>query len=335
MSRETKILIIDDEISILESLASFFEDEGYGVLTAPDGKIGIEKFLNNTVDIILTDLRMPGKDGLDVMKTVLGSAPDTPMIVISGAGKKEDIIKALRMGAKDYITKPIEDLDMISHTVSQVLENKRLNDENREYRKRLEKSEHQYRTITENIAEGVFTVDKNEKFTYSNAAFCAMVGYDSEILLSKSLRDITTKDSFAVILEQTQNRIAGSIDRYIIELIREKGDILHIELVCSPIFGSHNTYQGAIAVARDVTQIMALKKTYEKFISPDTPSSNDITPICAGCKNIRVKKGVWETVEEYFKETVFSHGICPECCKKLYPEFDVLAEEPSKKPASS
>ena len=94
MSKVT-VLIIDDEQSIRLSLASFFEDEGYSVLTAEDGKEGLEIFFDKKVDIVITDLRMPEKDGIEVMKTIHAQSPEVPMIVVSGAGKKEDIIKKL------------------------------------------------------------------------------------------------------------------------------------------------------------------------------------------------------------------------------------------------
>ncbi len=330
MSPQKTILIIDDEISILESLTSFFEDEGYIVLPAVDGDSGLELFFKESVDLVLTDLRMPGIDGLDVMKAIHQNSPDTPMIVVSGAGKKQDIITALRMGAKDYITKPIEDLNIISHTVAQVLENKQLRSENRAYRKKLKKSENQYRTITENIAEGVFTVDQDENFTYANQAFSNMVGHANKDVLKKNLRDVSSRESFKIILEQTQNRKEGSTDRYVIEMINSEGTTLHVELACSPIFNPRTDYQGAIAVVRDVTQIMELRKTYEKFISQEASSSKDVTPICASCKNIRVSKGEWIPVEEFFDKTVFSHGICPTCCTKLYPDFDFSEQDKPK-----
>ena len=256
------------------------------------------------------------------MKTIHKDKPGTPMIVVSGAGKKEDIIKALRMGAKDYITKPIDDLGMIGHTVKQVLENKRLNEENRQYRKRLEKSESQYRTITENIAEGVFTVDEQENFTYTNQAFCTMIGYPSNEILKKNLADISSKDSFGIIKQQTQARKKGLTSRYEIQLLDKNMKPVHVELACSPILGDENKYQGAIVVARDITKIMELKKKFHKFlVQKDTPSKN-VLPICASCKSIRIEKNNWIPVEDYFTNVVFSHGICPTCCNKLYPEFD-------------
>lgn len=327
MPSQKTILIIDDEISILEGLTSFFEDDGYCVLSAKDGTQGLDIFNESKVDLIITDLRMPGKDGLQVMKSIQKKSPGTPMIVISGTGKKEDIIRALRMGAKDYITKPFEDLDVISHTVARVLENKRLSDENLAYRKKLEKSERRYRTITENIAEGVFTVDESENFTYANQVFSQMIGYSNPQILLKNLKDVSTADSFDIIRVQTEKRMAGSIDRYIVEMLNSNGESIHVQLACSPISTPGSPYQGAIAVVRDITQIMELRKTYENFVQSKTPPSRDVTSICASCKNIRVEKSKWIPVETFFNETVFSHGICPTCCTKLYPELDLSPAE--------
>ena len=87
MHQET-LLIIDDEISIRESLALLFEDEGYRVFTAENGHMGLDLFFRENVDVVITDLRMPVMDGLEVMRTIHESDPDLPMIVISGAGKK-------------------------------------------------------------------------------------------------------------------------------------------------------------------------------------------------------------------------------------------------------
>ncbi len=327
MADQKTILIIDDEITIRDSLKSFFEDEDYLVFSAEDGERGLDIVFNEPVDLVITDLRMPGMDGIEVMKAIHKYKPDMPLIVISGAGKKEDIIKALRMGAKDYITKPVEDLDMISHTVRQGLENKRLVDENRRYRKQLEKSEHQYRTITENIAEGVFTVDEHENFTYTNQAFCIMIGYSSDEILKKNIKDISNDDGFKVIQRQTQNRKSGLSGRYEIQIFDKNNHPVHVELACSPILSTSNTYKGAISVVRDITKTIELRKKFQRFLLQKDSNSKDILPICANCKSIRMEKNNWVPVEDYFSTVLFSHGICPECCEKLYPEFDFSVME--------
>lgn len=312
MTQKT-LLIIDDDLSIRKSLTNYFEDRDFIVFPAEDGQKGLDIFFTRKIDIVLTDLRMPKTDGIEVMKTIHRHNPEIPMIVISGAGKQEDIIHALRMGAKDYITKPITDFDMIEHTIEKVLESSRLKAENIAYRKQIEKSEKQYRTITENIAEGVFTLDKQGNFTYTNQAFCRMTGYSQEAILQKNIKDMAAIDSLD---------ITKTTARYEIQLIHKNSQFLHVELSCSAVVDDNDTGQGIIAVARDITNIVELKQKYKKFLVDQDTAAKNVVPICANCKNIRIKKGKWIKVENYFNTIAFSHGICPECCEKLYPDFD-------------
>ncbi len=322
MKQET-ILIIDDELSILDSLSCFFQDEGYRVFTAINGEIGLELFFRERVDVVVTDLKMPGKDGIEVMNAIRQQSPDTPMVVVSGAGKKEDIIKALRMGAKDYITKPIEDLEMIHHVIRKALENKYLIEDNKRYRKQLEKSETRYRTITEQIAEGVFTVDSLENLTFTNQAFCKMLGYSSKDLCNMNLNELSTEDSFGIIEHQTTSRRKGLTSRYEIQMINKGKKNVHVELACSPLFDDKNQYNGAISVVRDITKLIELRKQHQKFLRVHGNKSKNMLAICANCKSVRDKKNSWIQVEDFFVDVIFSHGICPDCCEKLYPDFDI------------
>ena len=322
MTQKT-ILIIDDEPSIRESLACFFQDEGYRVFTAENGETGLALFSREKVDIVLTDLKMPRKDGIEVMRDIRERSPDTPMVVVSGAGREEDIIKALRMGAKDYITKPIQDLGMIRHVIGKALENKQLIEDNRRYRKQLEKSEARYRTITEQIAEGVFTVDAQENLTFTNQAFCNILGYSSKILSTMNLKDLTPQDSFNIIEQQTKTRKQGITSRYEIQMMDRGKKIVHVELACSPLLDDDNQYNGAIAVVRDITKFIELRHQYQKFLKGQGSKAKNMLAICANCKSIRDKKAGWIQVEDFFVDVVFSHGICPDCCEKLYPDFDL------------
>ncbi len=317
------ILLIDDEISIRDSLSSFLRDEGYRVFTAENGKVGLDIFFTHPVDVVLTDLRMPVMDGIDVMATIHSHDPDIPMIVVSGAGRKHDVIKALQMGAKDYITKPISDLDMILRLISTQLETRRLVLENKKYRRQLEKSESKYRTITQQIAEGVFTVDARENLTFANPAFCRMTGFSGDRLCTMNLEALSTPDSFSVILKQTQARKKGMTSRYEIQLVKIDGTPVHVELACSPMYDDQNQYAGAIAVARDITKIIELRQKYQKFLKQEPHGGKHTIPICANCKSIRKEDQNWQQVEEFFGHLVFSHGICPACCEKLYPDIDL------------
>ncbi|MEZ4526221.1 MAG: response regulator [Desulfobacterales bacterium] len=134
-----RVLIIDDDRVIRESLSVFLEDSGFLVSEAENGRMGLEIFRRKKrPDIVLVDLRMPEVDGLDVLAAVTKEAPETPIIVVSGTGVMQDAIEALRLGAWDYVTKPIQDMEVLEHAVRKALERARLLVENRKYREHLE-----------------------------------------------------------------------------------------------------------------------------------------------------------------------------------------------------
>jgi len=135
---ETRVLCIDDEEMIRITMKDYLEDSGYTVDEAENGKIGLEMFRQNPSDIMLVDLRMPEVDGLEVLATMRQEAPEVPVIVVSGTGMLSDVVEALRLGAWDYITKPIEDMEILEVAVKRCLEQARIFRENREYKEHLE-----------------------------------------------------------------------------------------------------------------------------------------------------------------------------------------------------
>ncbi|MBA4367288.1 MAG: hypothetical protein C0403_06575 [Desulfobacterium sp.] len=137
-NESTTILIIDDEPAVLQSMADYLEDQGFRVRTAENGRVGLEVMDGEHPDLVLTDLRMPEVDGLVVLKRISEIAPEIPLIVISGTGNVSDSIQAIRLGAWDYILKPIEDLSVVTHAVDRALERARLLKENRVYQESLE-----------------------------------------------------------------------------------------------------------------------------------------------------------------------------------------------------
>ncbi len=135
---EVTILTIDDEEMLRESIVAYLEDSGFKVLEAENGREGLEVFRREKPDMVLTDLRMPEVDGMEVVAAVNREAPETPVLIISGMGAVNDAIGAIRAGAWDYILKPIRDMAVFEHTVRKALERSRLMRENRRYRENLE-----------------------------------------------------------------------------------------------------------------------------------------------------------------------------------------------------
>ncbi len=133
-----RILIIDDEELIQEILANHLEGRGFRVTQASDGQAGLDQIRRDPPDLVLCDLRMPGLDGLQVLSSVSREFPELPILVVSGLGGISDAIQALKLGAWDYVTKPIEDMAILEHAIQHALERAWLRRENREYREYLE-----------------------------------------------------------------------------------------------------------------------------------------------------------------------------------------------------
>ncbi|MBU0517248.1 MAG: response regulator [Proteobacteria bacterium] len=102
-----RLLLIDDEPGIRRMMSLDLRADGYRVSVAEDGDSGIEAFLRERPDIVLTDIKMPGLDGLEVLKRIKDLSPETEVIVITGHGDMESAIKSLQLEASDFITKPI------------------------------------------------------------------------------------------------------------------------------------------------------------------------------------------------------------------------------------
>ena len=148
-----RILTIDDENMVREILTAYLEDSGFKVIQANDGQTGIELIRSHQPDIVLCDLRMPGMDGLQVLATVTREFPELPILVVSGMGGMSDAIQALKLGAWDYVTKPIEDMAVLEHAIDHALERARLRRENREHRERLERINEQLRQTVRRLRE--------------------------------------------------------------------------------------------------------------------------------------------------------------------------------------
>ncbi len=132
------ILTIDDELVIRVTFRAYLEDHGYTVIEADNGLIGLELFEKEHIDCILVDLRMPVMDGLEFLSRVRLKAPGLPIIVVSGAGDISDVVEALRLGAWDYLLKPIDDMSLLIHSIDRCLERAKLIEENKRYQENLE-----------------------------------------------------------------------------------------------------------------------------------------------------------------------------------------------------
>ncbi len=133
-----KILVVDDDASLRRILEYNLSQEGYEVVTAVDGETAIAALDSSRFDVVLTDIKMPGMDGMDLLSEVKSRAPDTQVIVITAFGTIEMAVEAMKAGAFEYVTKPFN-RDELKITVQKALRLRSLEEENLRLRREVQR----------------------------------------------------------------------------------------------------------------------------------------------------------------------------------------------------
>jgi response regulator RpfG family c-di-GMP phosphodiesterase len=124
-----RILVVDDESMIRKTLQTFLNRSGYISDTAEDGRSAVMCLEKEPYDLVITDLKMPGIDGRELLRVMAERFSHIPRIVLTAVDSSEDILLALKTGADDFIQKPISDFSLLNHTIQKALDRKKLNDE--------------------------------------------------------------------------------------------------------------------------------------------------------------------------------------------------------------
>ena len=270
--KPVKILVIDDESSIRDSFSYYLEDREFQVVTAENGRIGMELIETEKPDLVLSDLRMPEFDGFEILERCSDILPEMPIIVISGANRIDDAVDALRLGAWDYLVKPVKDLSILEHAVEKVLERARLLRENHAHQEHLEimvkdrtieleeafealqVSEQKYRTLFEKTNDAVLIIHKKTGFFLAaNDAAFELTGRSLSELKGLSIRDVAQVD-----IDERLNRILQG------NIVEELGQVKYVRpdgsrrIALVTLVPMDET--AVIIIARDITHNLEIEE---------------------------------------------------------------------------
>jgi PAS domain S-box-containing protein/putative nucleotidyltransferase with HDIG domain len=272
----TKVLVVDDDAFLRESIATYLEDSDFDVIEAENGRIGLEKFRSVQPDVVLLDLRMPEMDGLELLPLLVEEDEETPVIIVSGMGTMQDSIEALRLGAWDYITKPIHDMAFLEHAIGRAIERARMTTELRQYRENLEslvaerttelKQQHALlQSLINSIPDLIFYKDEESRYQGCNKAFEEYAGKAEADLINKDDMELFPQAHAEVQRVADRQMLADGRSRHSEELLEyPDGRRVLVETLKTPFFGPDGDLRGLIGVSRDITERMMAEKEREE-----------------------------------------------------------------------
>jgi len=174
----TSLLVIDDERPILEMLEMSLASEGYEVMTAESGKEGLKIFREHGPKLVLTDIKMPGMDGIEVLKKIKATDDEAEVIVITGHGDMNSAISALQQGASDFLTKPIRD-DVLMLSLERAKKKMAMTQQLKDYTENLEQK---VEACTLELRQAQEELIRNERLATIGETVAGLAHYIKNIL---------------------------------------------------------------------------------------------------------------------------------------------------------
>lgn len=247
------ILVVDDEKSIRVTFQSFLAGAGYQVATASDYNDALGKIQEAAPDLIFADILLGGKTGIDLLEKVKKMDVHIPVVMITGAPNLETASKAIRLGAFDYISKPVEK-DLLLDAALRALRFKRVVDENTRIRSNLE-------AIFRSVKDGIIMVDTELRIVEMNGAAARICGVSRKAAIGQSFASMPALCE-GKVLEMLQWTIKKQepIEFPRLECRCPDHPAQVISLSASPLVKQESKFSGAVLVLRDVTSLAALGK---------------------------------------------------------------------------
>jgi two-component system NtrC family sensor kinase len=268
-----KIVLIDDEADIREVTSIALQDEGYEVVSASDGESGLRLCEEQHPEIVLTDIRMPGISGIDVLKKIKGQQPETEVIVITAFADMDLAIQALQLDASDFITKPIHDdsLHLALRRAKERYTSRRqmadhamlLERENARTTQELMQSLAFQKNLIENSMDGILGYNENGYVVIFNHSMERLLGYrKSDVLGKKQAHTFFPEGLLAGIeTEISDSASSGGLRLHLYEsrIVDRAGADIPVQISASWL-GAAARQGGTVLFIRDLREIRKLER---------------------------------------------------------------------------
>ena len=259
--KNAKILVVEDDADVRQSVCVWLTLAGYGVIEAADGIRALAAVAAERPDVILLDLRLPALDGFGVLKALSQQAGPPPVIVISGQDGIEGVIQAFRLGAADYLQKPILSFDLLGHALDAVLEREQLS-------RAVRQAQNRYFTLVQNLPLLVFVLGDDLELAFINKFCRSLLGFTRNEALD-------TPGFFAARMHpEDRDRIVACLRRSLSPLgkahteecrfVHKNGATIHALLRAIP--SAHSERDGQAAAIEGILVDITDRVELERFV---------------------------------------------------------------------
>lgn len=251
------LMIVDDEFENIKPLVQILETKFKEVFTAENGEIGVEVYKKHKPDLIMTDIRMPVMDGLDMSEEIKKIDPTVPIVVASAFSDTDFLMKSIELGICQYVVKPLE-LKKIYQVFEHCIKNKFLENElelkNRELLKNNKKLTEYINAIE--LSSIMCRTNKERNITGVNQAFTDYLGYTEEDLIGKKCSEIRNIESDAEEEMIFQDIEKQGFFKALSEDIRKDGEAVFSNLTVIPILDDNEEVEEYLGIRQDITEIV-------------------------------------------------------------------------------
>jgi PAS domain S-box-containing protein len=258
-----RILVVEDEAVLRLTFGQFLEDEGHDVEVAEDYNEALHHLEHAPFDVIVTDIILAGKTGVDLLRTIRQRGMQSRVVMITGEPNVETAAEAVRLGAFDYLPKPVT-RDALVRVTRVALENKRLADERDHYAQQMDMYRRELEAIFNSVNEGIITVDADMRIRQVNSTAETIFGLSPQDLNDKAFADVLPGklEPARQAVRETLKTHRAVVDRRLELTLPVLGERV-LNVSTSPLIDEAGSFTGAVLTVRDLTRLTRLEKQIE------------------------------------------------------------------------
>jgi PAS domain S-box-containing protein len=284
-SKDLKLLYVEDNPDAREMTAMILEDFFDNIILAVDGEDGLEKFKDNDIDFVISDINMPKLNGIDMCEKIREIDQEVSLVILSAHNEDNFFMKSIKMGIDAYLLKPI-DIDQLTSVIYKITQKYRYESEaksNLHFLKMYQKATNESSIVSKTDTKGIIT--------YVNDAFCDITGYTKEELIGKNHNIVRHPDNPKSIFEDMWHTIRDKkeIWKGIVRNRAKNSKSYYVDSLVMPIIDVDGTILEYISLRNDITDIMNPVKQLSSAIK------NSKNPIL-----IYMKLDEFDMIEEFY-----------------------------------